>query len=640
MSDGPTQPTVPQHFAPLRKLMVWANPLVWLTRFTSILINGVLSQFDANILQRRFVEVVLFCLQNGLPIRIICLKPRQRGISTVTVGVMCWLLTRWPGRAVIIGRKGKQTNNLWRMLQRFHSEDRFPWGVGKPRVTDEQATYANGSTVTKESAEGLDPGRSDTYQCILCTEVALWGGDNKVKNASGVLAGLMACIKPLPKTYVVWESTSAGPSGAFYRKWKDESVTFDEFKRDPRRHHGKFVQVFAGWWEFPDCCDPVDDKEAAEIKDGVGALNAEEMAREKELVRLYGLNAGQLKWFRRILSECDNDPGKRDLDYPATPEDAFRAGQLCHFNWGGLKKLNAEAAGGYHSLQWGRFQRQTERQEYPDWSTAGCGELGAGDVCMAEAPRPGHRYSVVVDTMKGYHSGEDKKDLDCHAVGVVREGYFDGSGGGWQRAKMVACLVGPRRRKGGLVIPEARWEPFVLASKIKDLSDYYGKALVTVENNNDPGVIPRLKQLGVPLYEDKYDEKDVENSGKGKGKLGFTMSDNDRSNGVRSTILAGLQHEIRETARGVGGLEIPFPWVIAEMEHFVNDPDTGRVEAATGWHDDWVMMLAIARAVKNSATTFYPPASVVHGMPGFRGQLLAGEQLEEQGHRPLAQAGF
>ena len=597
------------------KMAVWRNPLVWLTCFTLILVNGMLARFDANILQCRFVEVVLYCLQNGLPIRIICLKPRQRGISTITVGIMAWLLTRWPGRAIIIGRKGKQTDNLWRMLRRYHSEDSFPWGVGKPRITDEEATYANGSTVTKESSEGLDPGRSDTYQAILCTEVAYWGSDAKVKNASGVLAGLMACVKALAKTYVVLESTSAGPAGLFYRRWQ-EAVTFEEFKRDPIKHKGKFIRVFAGWHEFPDCCDELRDQaEAAEIMDGVGALNHDELLRERDLVRQYALTAGQVKWWRRVLTECDNDPAKRDLDYPGTPEDAFQAGQLCRFNWGGLKTLREEAHQALHDLQFGSFYRSHPGQRTPEWRPHGCSMEQGGDFCIAEHPAAGMRYVLSVDTAKGIQSGDDKRNLDCHAVMVIREGYF-GVTGEWVRPRVVATITGQRRRVGGVLRMEARWEPYVLADRIKELADYYGNCVIVVENNNDPGVLPRLKHLGCHLYEEVYDEKDTRHSGQSKGKLGFTMGDNSDRNGVRSTIIADLAQAIAEVATRGMGIQIPFPWILDELQHFINDPDTGRAEAAEGWHDDWVMSLAIGRAVKGSAKTYIAPL-VAHGMPGF-----------------------
>ena len=69
-----------------------------------------------------------------------------------------------------------------------------------------------------------------------------------------------------------------------------------------------------------------------------------ERERERELIKRYGLSAGQIKFYRRIFEECDFDPAKRDLDYPVTPDDAFQAGQACKFNWKALKRLRDEAA--------------------------------------------------------------------------------------------------------------------------------------------------------------------------------------------------------------------------------------------------------------------------------------------------------
>jgi hypothetical protein len=176
---------------------------------------------------------------------------------------------------------------------------------------------------------------------------------------------------------------------------------------------------------------------------------------------------------------------------------------------------------------------------------------------------------------------------------------------------------------GGILRMEARWEAYVLADRIKELADWYGNCLIVVENNNDPGVLPRLKELGCNLYEETYDEKDVARAGQSKRKLGFTMGDNAGRDGVRSTIIADLAQAIAELATRGCGIEIPFPWILDELEHFVNDPDTGRAEAAEGWHDDWVLALAIARAVKGSATTYVAPL-VAYGQPGFVGLVEQG----------------
>lgn len=582
---------------------VYRNPLVWLAHWTRILIDGVLARMEPNILQRRFVEVVLFCLQNDLPIRIIVLKPRQRGISTISVGVLFWLLIRFPRRGVIIGRKGEQTDNLWRMFRRYWQANTFPWGSGV-KITDEEAVFERGSTCTKTSAEALDPGRSDTYQCVVATEVAYWGADSKVKNAGAVLAGLMACVKALARSFVVLESTSAGPSGTFYRYWQ-EAIEFEDFKRDPVRHHGRFVRVFAGVFEFPDCCDAISSpKEAAELMDGVGALNEEEAQREQELIHRYGLSAGQVKFWRRILLESDNDPSKRDLDYPCTPEDAFRAGQLCFFNWGGLKRLRQEAKQNESSLRFGTFNRTTIDSP-PVWHSSGGLESG-GDFCIAEPPIEGCRYVLVVDTAKGIRSGEDKRNTDSHAPLVYRCGYFD-SQGRWQRGKVVACIVGERRRMGSVLRLECKLQPFELTERIIDLYDYYGQPTVVVENNNDPGVIPLLKRRKVRLYVEKHNALSATKEGLEKDKLGFTMGDVEARTGVRSTILHDLNRAVIECATRGAGIEIPFFWMLDEMEHFVNDPDTGKAEAAPGWHDDWVMALAIAVATQGSGRIYVAP---------------------------------
>jgi hypothetical protein len=95
-------------------------------------------------------------------------------------------------------------------------------------------------------------------------------------------------------------------------------------------------------------------------------------------------------------------------------------------------------------------------------------------------------------------------------------------------------------------------------------------------------------------------------------RYGFTMGDNSARNGVRSTIIADLARAIIEVAKRGLGIDIAAEWILDELEHFVNDPDTGRAEASEGWHDDWVLALCIAYAIQASATMYVAPVDTLH----------------------------
>lgn len=585
------------------KRLAFRNPLVWLEGCTKILIDEVAQRFQANVLQVRMCTVMIWCLFNNVPIRIIALKPRQRGISTITMGLVAWLAHRLPMRIAILGGLKEQAENLYTILKTYLEHDEFPWGFGA-KVLDEETTLENGTRIRPASADGKAPLRSGTYQGIVCTEVAYWGADGRVRAGGKVFAAAMACVKPVPRTFVVLESTSAGPTGMFYRQWQD-AIDFEAMKRDPVANAGKFIRVFAGVFEFPEVCDPVTPNEARAIMDGVGARNETERVRERRLIRRYGLKAGQIKAYRRLLRECDNDPQQRDLEYPVLPEDAWQAGSLRRFNTEGLRVMRERAEAAESSLHYGVLERQHDTQPFTFRRIVD--DLSSAEVVIAEYPRAGARYIAIIDTMKGRATDEKRKKLDSHAPGIIREGYFTPQGE-WVPPKVVACVK-----------PVNQSEPFQVGQLIHELAIFYGDCPIVVEANNDPGVMPYLRSVGAKLWQEKKHASDAKNAGDTSGRYGFWMSDNGDQKGVRGQIISELARAVTAWAADVfpvgEGIDVPFPWIVAEMEKFVRDPETGKAEAMAGEHDDWVMFLAIGYTLRAAGTTYVPPVHTLMG-PG------------------------
>lgn len=609
----------------IAKRMVWRNPLVWLEGFTKILIDEVAKRFTANILQRRLVQVVLWCLKHSIPIRIVVLKPRQRGISTITMGVLAWLMIRFPMRCAILGGLAEQAANLYTILKTYLENDEFAWGIGA-KILDDETSFENGSRCRPASADGKAPLRSGTYQVLVCTEVAYWGKDGRVRAGGKVFGAAMACVKLIPKSFVVVESTSAGPQGVFYRQWED-AITFEELQRDPVGNAGKFVRVFAGVFEFPEVSDPCTPDEARDILQGIGARNETERVREQRLIRRYGLKAGQIKAYRRLLRECDNDPQQRDLEYPVVPEDAWQAGSLRRFNNEGLRVMRHYAEQAAHDLHYGVLERMHDGQPFTFRRIVD--DVASAEVVIAEYPRAKARYIVIVDTMKGRATDEKRRKLDAHAVGVLREGFFDAHGA-WVTPKVVATVT--RNNQS---------EPFQIGQLTLELSEFYGRCPIVVEANNDPGVIPYLRSKGANLWTEKKVASDARNAGDGTGRYGFWMSDNADQKGVRGQIISTLAQAVIQMAadqlNAGEGIDVPFLWIIEEMEKFVRDPDTGKSEALAGEHDDWVMMLCMGMATMSAGSIYAPP--VQHLMaPGqgvvspTYGQSMPG-MLAESGER-------
>lgn len=586
----------------LHKTLVHRSFLAWWENHGRIATKQDLAPVlkQANVLQQRIGEAVAYCLAEGLPIRIVCLKPRQRGISTITTALMWWMLHRWPLKGLIVGGKEEQWKNLWEMVRRYAENDDFDWGFGH-EIGAEAGTVENGSILSTETAGAKDPGRSGTYHCMICTEIGRWA-EKGVANAKGVLSGLLKCVPYQPHTMVVLESTSRGSGGAFWEKW-NEAVSLEDFKAGRRGPEG-FVRVFAGWHEFGERDALADSETAAGVLAGIGARNEQSRLKERALMARLRLDAEQIKYYRRILAECGNDWEELGREYPTDPDEAFAAASACRFNTEGIKLLKAEAALAFAEARFGMLsQSHPQRDDVLVWTPSPGNDPDGGNFVVHEHPMPECRYVVSVDNASGMAVEGDEKKLDCHAASVKRAGFFRKLDNGrmqWVRPAVVAAIK-----------PDQRVDIDILADWVWRLHCYYGKCLIVPEANNDRGLIMLLRKRGALLFERERPATDKESS-KPSGKFGFWTRGGDGEN-ARNAIIENLAKMIREVATVGDGIFIPFPWMVDELAHFRIDPDDGKAKGMDGWHDDWVMELAMGMACLSGATAYVRPLVEVAG---------------------------
>lgn len=580
--------------------LVREDPLVWWETSVDILDRYRQRQRakQANILQERLARVVRYCRDRNIYCPIVVLKPRSKGISTMSVALGQHEQKRKPTNMLIMGGQDWQCDTLWRIYKLYAESDDFPWGV-TGRVLDTEASWTNGSATRRQVAGGKAPGRSDVFQFGVYTEFAWWGHDTSVRNPEEALLGVLAAVPKNSFSVSIVESTSAGGSGAFWRLW-DNGIDAELFLSGHRKQ-GAFIRIFAGVFEFPDSyIAPESREEEAEILLGKGARNDLEAKEERELRLRYNLNAGQIKFWRVLLGECGNDRDKRFREFPIVPEDAFRAAQPCRFNRTMLMEMRDEAREFEPRLQWvmledpgktGRFTARVVEDQKRD-----------ANVVIAERPAEGRSYWISVDNASGRATGDDPHDTDCHSVEVWRRGYHDASRKCWMPDAIVAT-INPYNSLGKI---GRRENIDILADWVYRLSRFYGNCMVVPEANNDAGLIRDLRKLGVRVYEQERPATEVHNH-KPSGKFGFWMQGGQYES-VRRQAIEDMARAVREKNTPGDGVWIPFVWIIDEMLHFVTDPDTGRAEAMNGWHDDWVMSACIGKATRDCACAYYEEA--------------------------------
>lgn len=274
--------------------------------------SGMVVPFRLNDAQRKLYAVAKRQQDDGKPVRLIILKARQLGFSTLTEGLIFHACaTRKNVNALIVAHREDATANLFRMSKLFYDELPAPVKPMLRASNAQELVFENPSKLRSErearpglrsrircaTAGGRGIGRSDTLQCVHLSEYAFWpdGADGK----ASTLAGILQAVPSLPGTMVVIESTANGFED-FKERW-DAAVAGEN----------DFEPVFFAWFENPEYSMPV-------------VPGTEWTPEERDLKAAYQLTDEQLQWRRWCIA--NNCGGSLDMfrqEYPASPGEAF-----------------------------------------------------------------------------------------------------------------------------------------------------------------------------------------------------------------------------------------------------------------------------------------------------------------------------
>lgn len=265
--------------------------------------------FKFNSVQERVYNAIKEQRSKGKAPRIIILKARQMGMSTLIEGInFAETATNHNTTANIIAHTIDATTNLFNMFKFFYNN--LPEQL-KPQVlasnakelvfNNKDGTGLN-SKIRCLTANAQGAGRSSTVQYVHASEFAFWEGD---KNAT--LAGLLQAVPNTVNSLVVIESTANG---------------FDEFKDlwdKAVNGENDFIPLFFAWYEMSDYRLPYEGFELTQ--------------EEEELKAKFNLDNDQLQWRRWcIANNCQGNIDTFHQEYPSTPEEAFVSTGRCVFN--------------------------------------------------------------------------------------------------------------------------------------------------------------------------------------------------------------------------------------------------------------------------------------------------------------------
>lgn len=519
------------------------NALVFIQTFLKIRTkDNTLEPLILNPPQMRLYNAIREQWKAGRPVRIIILKARQMGFSTLTEAIIFFLtITARLVESMIVAHKDEATANLFRMSKRFYDE--LPEAM-RPmqRASNAQELLFDRPAKMRGDAEGLGSrircataggsgvGRSYTLKCLHLSEYAFWPG-----NKAETYTGLVQAVPDKPGTVIIIESTANGFDD-FKKKW-DAAVEAQRSGTDG------FVPIFFAWFEMPEYRrTPLP-----------GFTRTEE---EEQLAETFGLDDEQLAWRRWcIANNCGGDIELFHQEYPCTPDEAFISTGRCAFDKNALV-LRREAA---RKTVWerGRFRYETGMDgKIISWKWAPEKE---GPIRIRKHPERGVPYVLGGDTA--------------------------GTGSDFFVGQMIDNRTGEQT-----AVLHHQFGEREYANQMYCLGMYYNEALLGVEVNYSTYPEMRLEELEYPhLYvRERYDNY----LGKMVDAYGFETTTR-----TRPVIIDGLKDVAKYSLDTIHDYD-----TLGEMLTFVYD-ENWRPAAEQGEHDDLVMALAIAHAIRGQQDT-------------------------------------
>lgn len=514
------------------------DPEVYIPKFLKIRTKeGKITALRPKPAQQMLLDAVKQEREAGRPPRILILKARQLGLSTITEGMMFQdSATRRLVQTLIVAHRDDSTTKLFRMNKLFF--DYLPRKL-QPMCKHSNAKELVFENPTRDPAEkrrrpGLmssircvtandGMGRSETLNNVHLSEFAFWKG-----NKNEILDGVMQAVPAELNTLVVIESTANG-----YNEFKD---LWDGAMAGTNG----WVPLFIAWFH--------EEKYRMEVTEGM-VWDEEERA----LMEAYHLDPEQMAWRRWCIAvNCHGDKRKFQQEYPSTPEEAFLFSGTPFFN---NEDILLRLAAAPEPADVGTFTcPEPEAGEAPaEWKWSS--DRRTGFIRVYAPPEPGVPYVIGGDT-----AGEGSDKFTAWVVD--------------NRTGMQAAEL------------EFTFSELLYARQLYCLGMWYNAALIAVETNFSTYPERKLEEWNYPnLYVrerfDTYTRKNVK-------AFGFQTTPQ-----TRPVILAGLHAVMEETAELVVSRN-----TLRQMLHFVYNEDR-RPEAEEGEHDDLVMAAAICHFARS-----------------------------------------
>ena len=337
-------------------------------------------------------------------IRIIVLKARQLGITTISVALMCWLIFLHPNvHALSMSDEEDKVDVNFAMVRTAWAN--LPWFLQPEKRYD-----VRGQLIGLDRAKEADRARDPGMQSLLYFEPAnkpsgaaysksLYGAHlaevARYRNSNSITEGIFGSLVNYKHSIGIMESTARGRHSTWHR-----------ICRASERGALKWDFVFMEWFREPGYSTAVPQNfTRTQEEEAIVKKCAEQLK--------FKMTDEQLNWRREKMAEfeaIDGDPEKFHQEFPLTPAEAFLASGRCAFS---KKRLNDMITHFCIPQKWiGEISLDEKDNATPRLSPQYEGKLR-----VWEWPKRNDKYYIAADPSMGIDGG----DPACAQVYLVPE---------------------------------------------------------------------------------------------------------------------------------------------------------------------------------------------------------------------------
>lgn len=284
--------------------------------------KGQIIDLVPNRPQREYIRQLEQQRLAGRPVRMILLKHRQWGATTLSYAYIAWHQIELYERrdAWIVAQDADAAKNVRARYDRIRQHYPFrtlgwrPYaGQQNSRIIPERDAVVSTGTVKNPNAPS---GRTPQY--IHLTEIGKWPS-NRVESAEDLVANVESMLVDEPGTVGIQESTLKGETGTFFK----------ELCQRARRGDTSYNFWFASWtsdpqYQLPPGRGNLDSYAPSDVEDFIGTWTQYD-----EFLWDHGCTLAQINWYQRQRTKPGYivKPWKLKQEFPTTADEAMVVGQ-------------------------------------------------------------------------------------------------------------------------------------------------------------------------------------------------------------------------------------------------------------------------------------------------------------------------